>query len=501
MINILLVGNIINDSALQLFYDHLYRWGVAALSDEEFNFRFLTREKAYNENSKNHLIDKLNPVCISASEINAIFRAGYPNHVLEKKLKDNDVDVFSKMRFFDVLSRKLKNFIPDIIIFMAGGIEFFHEKYPKSLCFTTDNSIFARPPFPRCVVYDPYPYCHGSFLNKYAEFIKIKEISSGEKKRIQFFKDSIASLNNKNDDIAKLIENFKKLFRKACLLPLAGKFSNVMGVYDNKEYKSDYDIVEYVMQNMPNDIGVFVTDHDLLGTLNYQDIEYFRNKYSNFIYIDTKFNGVHSASLDYYPHVDAVLNTCSKTGLTACLWDKPIVSLSDKWNDFTKDFDFSAENIVKAVNMGKSVKDNILFFYLMNYVILPSDYNSSEKMKAFFINKLNKFRNEGITENFFEQIHNPEEAYREILMRTEENLIKAKQAKEASERKVLIDNITSQKMENERLAAEVEKLQRKIVESHKFDNLRIRLLSHITFGKTKQYYQKKWREIKKVLKK
>lgn len=51
------------------------------------------------------------------------------------------------------------------------------------------------------------------------------------------------------------------------------------------------------------------------------------------------------------------------------------------------------------------------------------------------------------------------------------------------------------------LAAENESLSSEKVVLRKMHNLRIRLLSHITFGKTKQYYQKKWREIKKVLKK
>lgn len=56
-----------------------------------------------------------------------------------------------------------------------------------------------------------------------------------------------------------------------------------------------------------------------------------------------------------------------------------------------------------------------------------------------------------------------------------------------------------QTKENEQL--KVKKTSIDKVQVCKFDNLRIRLLSHITFGKTKQYYQKKWREIKKVLKK
>ena len=61
-------------------------------------------------------------------------------------------------------------------------------------------------------------------------------------------------------------------------------------------------------------------------------------------------------------------------------------------------------------------------------------------------------------------------------------------------KKTLVDKL-------EILTAKNEILLKEVIKSHKLNNLRIRLLSHITFGKTKQYYQKKWREIKKVLEK
>ncbi len=403
------------DKPISTLNDHLIKWSLKNIPQENIDIKSFLSEEICNENAKTHILDFLNPILLSKAELDSIFEnKTLTDRQKYTKMYINGLAENEKELFQQIIKNKLGDWEPDIILGHAWETPsiILQNLYPRALCLSQENAIFCRPPFPRTLAYDPFGTLD-TFFNRFAEQIKSLKISKNENKIIENFKKNLRELINKNSPITKELKQYKKHFKKTILCPLVG--SDAGERFGLAYYKNDFDLLEYIFKALPSDIGVFVTEHDATGILKGETLEYFRNKYPNFIFLDkTNIKGYSSNSLFYFDAVDAVMNTTSKTGFTALLWDKPIISLAYKYNDLIKDID-GVENIEQLWKKPIKNKNNILCWYFSNYATTAQDAMKTDFLLKFFEKKLMTFRTNGITFEFFDKVNDLEKTLDFIL--------------------------------------------------------------------------------------
>lgn len=451
------------DYGIDRIYNHFYNWLIKNLPEDKIDVKLIVNQDVYNLIINNAAFKNLHPIVLTSENFNNIFQNN--NLSIPEQLKiiyKNEFTNEQSLRLRNFLKINLKDWEPDIILTTGNESAYYIFKniYPTSLCLAQENAIFSRYPFMRTMLYDPYSAIINNFYKKYVDKIKKYEISNKKNAQIEHFKKNLQTIIEKNSPISSTLKELKIKFNKLVLLPLVGDVANTF-LSNEIYYNKDFDLVEYIMQNIPPDIGVIITEHDQGGIMHGETLEYFRNKYPNFIFIQntiTPQEKFRANSLHYYAHVDAVINTISKTGLTAVLWDKPIISMAKGYNDWIKDMDRldDQNRLTEVLNMGKSVKNNVLCWYFETYAIFEKDFYKKDFLWDYLNTKLEKYRKNGITFEYFEKINDLNDIFLYII-----NYVK-------------------------KYPSIFQKLNRQ----------RIRLLSHITTGKAKEHYVNKWKDMK-----
>lgn len=395
-------------------YNHFYKWFVSGLNPNKFEVRFLMNEEDFVENQKTHDVDILNPILLPKKSVEYIFQecddinyVNLYNKIHYEKLNDSDIQ-----RFKEVTNEILGDWEPDIIMYQSyvDTKAVWGKIFPNALYLTTDNSIFSRPPFARAVVYDPFNTTPYSFLTRFENEIKNFKISKWQNLQVNKFKYDLKYLIKKYSKIKQEMTYYKTKFKKTLLLPLAGDLSSLL--FRDCICSTDKELVDYVMQKVPSNVGVFVTQGDTIYNLTEKDIEYFSNKYPNFIFLSkTDEKGYVSNSLYYYQYVDAVFNTLSKTALTAALiYDMPIIALTKNYNNLIVDIK-DINSINDRTKFKRKTRNNILYWYLTHYIIYEQSLikDTMEKALEKMLNSYRENKN-NITFEFYPQIYTMKEA-------------------------------------------------------------------------------------------
>lgn len=407
--NILLTIFFDNDIPLQAYYDHFYNWLCKNLPDT--NVKILMIEKYFNENESLHIVDDLNPVLLQNSEIYDIFNTSDFFEIYEKVhflgLNDNE-----NQKLSETIKNKLDNWVPDIIVSQGykSASKVWSKLFPTALCLTQENAIFSRPPFSRTLSYDPYTSVPDNFPVRFADKIKQFEITEEDNLKIEKLKKAITGIvdkYNKLDD--EMIFYYKQKFDKLVLLPLVG--DKYIKLFKDCIFDSELELVERVMEKTPKNVGVFVTQADAYASLTPENIEYFSNKYSNFIYLQkTNERGYANNSLNYFKYIDAVFNITSKTAFMAMLWDKPVLSLSKQFNNWFKDVQ-GLDDIDEVLYTPYKNKNNILYWYFTRYVTFEQDFPKENFLYNYLETKLEKYRKNDIKFEFFEEINSIDKVF------------------------------------------------------------------------------------------
>ena len=383
-------------SSILIYRDHFYHWLVSNLPEDKIDVKFLMNEKQYNENVEQKVINDSPIECLTYNDINYIFQQDLTFEEIFQKIHFNDYTINDKKRLKEVFENKFGDWIPDIIV----GLGYFSTKliwndiFPKALCLTQENAIFSRDPFTRTLSYEPYNHLLETFLNKYKNDILKIQISQNESNKLKNFRKDLSFIIDKNSKIKNKIKIKKRKFKYLVLLPLS------YGIKFCKEYiyGNDLELIDYVLSNVSNDIGIIVTQHEGNPVLNAENIKYFSNKYPNFIYLGE------NNSLLYYKYVDAVFCAVSKVNTMALLYDKPVISLAKTYNDWLKDGQ-GIEDLEKILTQPKKDKNNILYWYLTHYIIFEKDFYKENFLYDYLRNKLEKYRKDGINFEFFDKIN------------------------------------------------------------------------------------------------
>lgn len=399
-------------SIMAIFY-HFYLWlSESLLKHQDVEIKTIVPEITYEQYLKYNKMENLpvspdkfknmsdlNFIPLTDKELKKTFDPNSSFHDIYEKIFADDLDSKQRDYFSKLLKDKLGDWVPDIIIEFPVYAKFLSSVYPSALNLLEENAIFSRYPFMRTMYYDPCGAFGYNFLNKFKDEIKNFKITEAQVKQVQDLKDNVVKIIDENNPFAELLKEYKNKYKKLVLLPLCG----TIPIGDEYNFKNDYNLLSYVLENVPEDIGVFVTQHGDGGFLNDRYLEYFRNKYKNFIYIkELHVHQYHSASVNLFNCVDAIINPISATGIMGLLWDKKIISVSNYFNDWMKDAQ-GVENIKEILNQPNENKNNIIYWYLTHYAVFEKRYSENDWLYNYFSKRIDKFQKEGITFDYYEQ--------------------------------------------------------------------------------------------------
>ncbi len=463
----------------QAFYDHYYKWLIANIPSADI--KLFVCKKFFDANEKSHLLDVLNPVLFSEQDMEYIFGSKNIDCFSDKyiKLFNNNLSKTELKKLKETIDLKLNNWIPDIV--MTQGLEtsydLWKDVFPKSLILNQENAIFSRPPFNRTLAYDPFRASPDNFLVRFADYIKKFKISKYENKLVNKFKKSLTDIIDKNSPLDDVMAVYKAKFNKLLLLPLIG--DRYIKLFNDCICDNEFDLVENVLKKTPQNIGVFVTQHDSGGSLTPENIKYFQSQYSNFIFLQqTDVRGYANNSLNYFKYIDGVLNITSKTGFMAMLWDKPVISLAKQYNKWYED-GFGIESVVDVLNTPYKDKNNALYWYFTHYVVFQEDFGKDDFLYKLLNDWLNKFRRGNIGFDFYSQINDFDKIYDYVIASV--SGCYQKQSVCAQTQNPDLQNLL---LENAKLKRKYNKLVKKSLK-YKI----IRFLSHITFGKMRVHFK------------
>jgi hypothetical protein len=303
---------------------------------------------------------------------------------------------------------KLNGFTPNIIITFSP-VPFLKNIFLNTLILHHEYSIFSRTPYPQTFFLDPVGVHSNLFLNKFKNEIELIELTKKQRILLNNFKHLCIDTLTSKSPFKNILMEKREQFDYLVLLPL--QFSKYYAFDDLVPFKSQYEYCVYILDKIPSNIGIIVNMHPEHTVISESAIEFLKGKYSNFIY-EEEFHSIYASAQFIIPFVDAVITVSSSIGLQTLIFDKKLITLSNKTYSFVAN-STNIDNIEKILKCKNSNnKDNFLYFILTKYAITECYINNSQWLSSFLINSLKKFIKHGISFSFYNYIDSEEKIFK-----------------------------------------------------------------------------------------
>ena len=265
-----------------------------------------------------------------------------------------------------LIKLKLKLFEPDII-FTISPVPYLSKLYPKAKIFYK-HGFNMREPFPDEMLSFEHLGLYGnSVWAKNINFFKNKKLNNNEKLFIDDFRSIFRPIFERMASQNEIIFNDLKIknFKKILLFPLQHNDHNIYRHSTNYLLPA---MIEHVFSSLDPKIGVLVTQHPDSMLLTNDEINYFKNKYINFLYLD-KSEKRHSPSQELLPLTDGILSVASHLSFLALILKKPVFTVADSHiNKFSDNNNISEINtLLQGSLQGNDFKDSLLYFFIKKY--------------------------------------------------------------------------------------------------------------------------------------
>jgi HAD superfamily hydrolase (TIGR01549 family) len=307
-----------------------------------------------------------------------------------------------------VIRDSLQGFEPDIIIaYETAFSRYLRVIFPEALVLDSTLGAFSREPYPETFCYDPF----GSFAESALNTFDINELCPDvDLDQATEFIDPIRAgyastltsaspfnemrIRKKHDAVLLLPLQVSKYFAFDAFLPA------------NIEFNSQFEYLCWVLESVPKNIGVYVTEHGFSPVITDRNHKWLKSQYSNFIYDDAN-RDVKWVSQYLLQHVDGVITVSSSLGFQAALYNKflcvPGCSHLSSLADASSLASISIEAILQAKN-----KSKYLYFLLNKYNPLFEKYVLQDNWHANFLEKMHSMKKANLLdENSFSLIDDP----------------------------------------------------------------------------------------------
>lgn len=222
----------------------------------------------------------------------------------------------------------------DFVIAWETPANFFKKILPDVKVFHQMPGFLSRVPYPELLTFDDQGLFNESSLSRNSlNKIDIDTIDEENIKKLKEFirYDLVEFISDKNPYKRSDLDPDNK-FEKLILLPL--QVTEQYAFLTDCHYKSQFDLLLDVVRQIPNNIGIVVTQYNTGSTseevINKNNFELYKSVYPNLIWIDG-FSKLDHISQYLLSLVDAVVTVSSSIGLQALLWNKQLVALGNNY--------------------------------------------------------------------------------------------------------------------------------------------------------------------------
>lgn len=300
-----------------------------------------------------------------------------------------------------LLIDKLQGFVPDIVISFMMPVPFLRAMFPQALVLHQEVGGFSRAPYPPTWHLDPCGMFADSYVSRFAQQIAAAPLTAEQQEFLAGFRQTFCDelLQAKNPFTRQELIGDKPL-KHLLLLPL--QISDYIAFEGCCGYRSQWDMLTQVLDNVRPDIGVVVTEHSDWGRmLTPAANAYLRRTYPNYIYTE-RFEDVEYPSQYLLAHVDAVATVSSSVGIQGLLWRKPVCALGNSHINAMADIADIAQLGSYLEGGSYRDKDNLLHFLLTRYYFMGGGYLwNSRWLEAWLRHWLEAYRGRGVDAGFF----------------------------------------------------------------------------------------------------
>lgn len=339
------------------------------------------------------------------------------------------LDEAARIRFATLLEETLGGWKPDIILSYPTAFTPLQRVFPEALCLVMENGLFSRFPFPRALRFDSVGFLHG-FPNRHAEEIRNFPVTDSQREQVSSFRSQLNALIDRYNPYLREIGEMRRRYRRLVLCPVP-----VANFYGEAAFDDQYVWLTNLMERMPRDIGVIATFHDSLSAqLNARTSGYFASRYPNLVFFQRP--GVGVASFWFFPHVDAILNCETMTGLQGLLSGPRVISLDRSYSDWFSQ-GRGIESLEAALDVPPEDRDGLIFWTMTRFMVFARRFDDADWYANYFANKLSRYRAGETGFDFYDKIEDFGEVAEWLLLEAEENLKKEESRRRALRQSVL----------------------------------------------------------------
>lgn len=289
----------------------------------------------------------------------------HPNTVkYNKKIRDNLFTESEKSKLKELIFNEVPDdYKPDVIFTFLSYSNILREVYPDALLIHMEYGIFSRSPFPKTYHLDPFGILKDGYTNR-MQFDE-SVIDEDDEQLAKCVKSLKAQLPPLPGHIIKKMSSF----RSTILLPL--QFSNYHAFDLCSDFESQFAYLLKVLEDIPEDIGVLVTQHPGWPPVINRKTEGYLREFKNFIF-DNSFNEIANMSQIALAHVNGVVSVSSSIGLQSMMYDLPVYVYGESHLSFLSEE--SIEDFIQKVTRKESVDRNKVLSHLMKYYYIPDDF-------------------------------------------------------------------------------------------------------------------------------
>ncbi|ULJ61201.1 hypothetical protein [Wielerella bovis] len=347
----------------------------------------LNRAKQDNLNLDNITIIKLdNTIFDSIDNLN--------NIVLQE---DNQAQFNS---ITDYLKDVFKNFnAPDLVITYENSTHWLKDIFPNAVFLHETFGAFSRAPFALFESFNPCEPLWGSFQNKFSKELKAEKLSDEEADLLRKFRrqsmKSLAELTPFKQTISAWYDEYDSVCLLACQVDDYFAFTAC------SEYQTQESLVRYVLENIPTNIALVVTEHAYSRSLSDECVTELSKKYHNFKYLSEE---IPSVSQFLVPYIDGVISVSSSLAYQAALWQKPFFAIGCSHVDIFRTAE-TFEQFNQQVLQQDLINQDGMLYHLLSAVHISHKFELFNGEALYqYLNKLYQaIKEKGVTYNLFKR--------------------------------------------------------------------------------------------------
>lgn len=273
--------------------------------------------------------------------------------------------------FLEYVKRLLGGWNPEVIISFSPA-PFLERLFPQARILFLEVGMFSRKPFPLTLYFDPCGMFKDSLLSRQSDRIRAfradeEELAFIRRLRQVYIGEGISRLRPEAEAI---YGERLALFRKKLLLPL--QFSGYYAFDANCRFRSQFDYLQEVLERVPRDVAVVVTEHPDHPVVTEDVARYLAGKYPHFVW-SARGRDIYASSQVLMLMCDAVVTVSSAVGMQALFYERPVISLGTSYaTPFADGHDLS--DVVEVLNQKQPADRSHLLYWLLSryYVAMDS---------------------------------------------------------------------------------------------------------------------------------